>query len=92
MWSAIKQNEKDHEEFRRMIAAHYHPEQLVFTEESYFNWLTLQRPYAWAKCGEHASHHKLQYWGSNSILHLEVIENGVTSAAFCWFVGGFFHA
>ena len=62
------------------------------------NWLTLRRPHAWAKCGEHASHHEFQFWGAkysilpalslDGILHLDVIENGVTGAAFRRFIEG----
>ena len=77
---------------------HYHPEQLVFANESHFNQLTLRRPYAWLRCGEHASQHEFQFWGTkytillalslDGILHLEVVENAVTSDIFWHFLEG----
>ena len=94
----MERNEEDHEEFKRNVAVHYRPEQLVFADESHFNRLTLRRPHAWVKHGERASHHEFQFRGAkysmlptlslDGILHLEVIENGVTSATFHRFVEG----
>jgi hypothetical protein len=88
----VRNCNKDREEFRRIISTHYHPEQLVFAEESHFNRLTLRRPYAWLKRGEHASRHKFQFQGAkysmlpalslDGILHLTVIKNAVTGASF----------
>ena len=94
----MERNKEDREEFKRNVAVHYRPEQLVFADESHFNRLTLRRPHAWAKRGECASRHEFQFRGAkysmlpalslDSILHLEVIENGVTGAAFRRFVEG----
>ena len=94
----MERNEQDRKDFKRNILIHYHPKQLVFADESHFNWLTLQRPYAWAKHGDRTSHYKFQFWGSkysilpalslNSILHLEVVKNTVTGATFHCFVEG----
>jgi hypothetical protein len=33
----LERNEQDHEEYMDLIAAHYRPKQLVFTDESHFN-------------------------------------------------------
>ena len=57
----MERNEEDHAEFKRNIAVHYRPEQLVFTNESHFNRLTLRRPHAWAKHGERALCHVLRF-------------------------------
>src|SRR6202012_2617926 len=80
------------------IAVHYCPEQLIFADESHFNQLTLRRPHAWAKRGERASCHEFQFRGAkysmlpalslDGILHLDVVENAVTGAAFRHFVEG----
>ena len=58
----------------------------------------MRRPHAWAKRGERASRHEFQFRGAkysilpalslDGILHLDVIENGVTGAAFRRFVEG----
>ena len=58
----------------------------------------MQRPHAWAKCGKRASRHEFQFRGAkysilpalslDGILHLDVIKNGVTGAAFRRFVEG----
>ena len=58
----------------------------------------MRRPHAWAKRGERASRHEFQFRGAkysilpalslDGILHLDVIENGVTGAVFCRFVEG----
>jgi transposase len=94
----LERNEEDREDFKRNIAVHYRPEQLVFADESHFNRLTLRRPYAWAKRGDRASRHEFQFRGSkysilpalslDGILHLEVVENAVTGASFRRFVEG----
>jgi hypothetical protein len=94
----MERNEQDRDEFKRNITIHYRPEQLVFANESHFNWLTLRRPYAWAKRGDRASRHKFQFQGAkysilpalslDGILHLEVVENAVTGASFRQFVEG----
>ena len=94
----MERNEQDREDFKRNILVHYRPEQLVFADESHFNRLTLRRPYAWAKRGDRASHYEFQFRGSkysilpalslDGILHLEVVENAVTGAAFRRFVEG----
>ena len=70
----------------------------MFADKSHFNRLTLRRPYAWAKRGDRASQYEFQFRGSkysilpalslNGILHLEVVENAVTGAAFRRFVEG----
>ena len=92
----MERNEQDREDFKRNIVVHYRPEQLVFADESHFNRLTLRRPYAWAKRGDRASRFEFQFRGSkysmlpalslDGILHLEVVENAVTGAAFRRFV------
>jgi len=51
---ALEQNEHGREEFKTVIKTHFHPEQLVFADESHFNQLTLRRPYAWFIRGERA--------------------------------------
>ena len=94
----MERNEQDREDFKRNILVHYRPEQLVFADESHFNRLTLRRPYAWAKRGDRASRYEFQFRGSkysilpalslDGILHLEVVENAVTGAAFRRFVEG----
>jgi hypothetical protein len=94
----MERNEQDREEFKRNINIHYRPEQLVFADESHFNRLTLRRQYAWAKRGERASRHEFQFRGAkysllpalslDGILHLDVVENAVTGAAFRQFVEG----
>ena len=94
----MERNEQDRQEFRTLINTQYRPEQLVFADESHFNRLTLRRPYAWAKRGERASRHELQFRGAkysllpalslDGILHLEVVENAVTGSAFRQFVEG----
>ena len=94
----MERNEEDRAEFKRNIAVHYRPEQLVFADESHFNRLTLRRPHAWAKRGERASRHEFQFRGAkysmlpalslDGILHLDVVENAVTGAAFRHFVEG----
>ena len=94
----MERNEEDCAEFKRNIAVHYHPEQLVFTNESHFNQLTLRRPHAWAKHGERASCHEFQFRGAkysmlpalslDGILHLDIVENAVTGTTFHHFVEG----
>ena len=94
----MERNEQDREDYKRNILVHYRPEQLVFADESHFNRLTLRRPYAWAKRGDRASRYEFQFRGSkysilpalslDGILHLEVVENAVTGAAFRHFVEG----
>ena len=94
----MERNEQDREDYKRNILVHYRPEQLVFADESHFNRLTLRRPYAWAKRGDRASRYEFQFRGSkysilpalslDGILHLEVVENAVTGAAFRCFVEG----
>ena len=94
----MERNEQDREDYKRNILIHYRPEQLVFADESHFNRLTLRRPYAWAKRGDRASRYEFQFRGSkysilpalslDGILHLEVVENAVTGAAFRRFVEG----
>ena len=94
----MERNEQDRKDFKRNILVHYRPEQLVFADESHFNRLTLRRPYAWAKRGDRASRYEFQFRGSkysilpalslDGILHLEVVENAVTGAAFRRFVEG----
>ena len=94
----MERNEQDREDYKRNILVHYRPEQLVFADESHFNRLTLRRPYAWAKRGDRASRYEFQFRGSkysilpalslDGILHLEVVENAVTGAAFRRFVEG----
>jgi transposase len=94
----LERNKEDREEYKRNISIHYRPKHLVFADESHFNWLTLRRPYAWSKHGEHASRHELQFWGTkysllpalslDGILHLEVVENAITGTDFRWFVEG----
>ena len=94
----MERNEQDREDYKRNILVHYRPEQLVFADESHFNRLTLRRPYAWAKRGDRASRYEFQFRGSkysilpalslDGILHLEVVENAVTGAAFHRFVEG----
>ena len=94
----MERNEQDREDYKRNILVHYRPEQLVFADESHFNRLTLQRPYAWAKRGDRASRYEFQFRGSkysilpalslDGILHLEVVENAVTGTAFRHFVEG----
>ena len=94
----MEQNEQDPKDYKRNILVHYHPKQLVFADKSHFNQLTLRRPYAWVKRGDHASCYKFQFQGSkysilpalslDSILHLEVVENAVTGTAFRCFVEG----
>ena len=94
----MEQNEQDREDYKRNTLVHYRPKQLVFADESHFNRLTLRRPYAWAKRGDRASRYEFQFRGSkysilpalslDGILHLEVVENAVTGAAFRRFVEG----
>ena len=61
---ALEHNEQDHAEFHKLIAMHYHAEQLVFADESHFNWLTLRRPYAWSRRGEHACCYEFSFRGT----------------------------
>lgn len=94
----MERNEQDREDYKRIITTHYRPEQLVFADESHFNRLNLRRPYAWAKRGDRASRHEFQFRGAkysilpalslDGVLHLEVVENAVTGAAFRQFVEG----
>ena len=95
---ALERNEQDRAEFCEIIAAHYRAEQLVFADESHFNRLTLRRPYAWSRRGERACRYEFSFRGTkysmlpalslDGILHLEVVENAVTSADFRRFVEG----
>jgi hypothetical protein len=79
-----------------IVNAHYLPEQLVFTDESHFNWLTMRRPYTWSKCGKRACQYEFQFRGAkysilpaisiDGIIHLEVLNNAVTGTDFHHFV------
>ena len=98
MQPALEHNEQDRTEFRDILTANYRAKQLVFADESHFNRLTLRRPYTWLRCGERACCYEFSFRGIkysmllalslDGILHLEVVENAVTGADFCWFVEG----
>ena len=51
---ALKHDEDDRATFRMIVGEHFLPEQLVFADESHFNWISLQRPFAWAPRGNRA--------------------------------------
>ena len=81
-----------------LVAAHFHPDQLIFADESHFNRLTLRRPYAWSIRGERAQRYEFTFRGTkysmlptlslDGILHLEVLENAITGEDFRQFVEG----
>jgi len=88
---ALEQNEHGREEFKTVIKTHFHPEQLVFADESHFNQLTLRRPYAWFIRGERACRYEFFLRGTkysnlptlslDGILHLEVRVSRMQSPA-----------
>jgi len=88
----MEHNKQNRQEFKTLVDTHFRPEQLVFTDESHFNWLTLRRPYAWSLRGERTSRFEFFIRGSkysilpalslDGILHLEVVENAITGADF----------
>ncbi len=70
----------------------------MFADESHFNWLTLRRPCGWLQHGECVSWFGFFLRGTkysilpalslDGVLHLEVVENTITSEIFCQFVAG----
>ena len=94
----LERNEQDCQEYMALVATHFHPDQLVFADESHFNRLTLRRPYTWSIHGERAQCYEFTFQGTkysmlpvlslDGILHLEVLENALTGEDFQQFVEG----
>ena len=95
---ALERNEQDRQEYMALVAAHFCPDQLVFTDKSHFNRLTLRRPYVWSIRGECAQRYEFAFRGTkysmlpvlslDGILHFEVLENAITIEDFWQFVEG----
>ena len=98
MRPALERNEQDREEYWTLIATHFHPEQLIFADESHFNRLTLRRSYVWSLRGERAHRSEFSFHGAkysilpalslDGIVHLEVVKNAITGDDFHRFVQG----
>ena len=95
---ALERNKQDYQEYMVLVAAHFHPDQLVFADKSHFNRLTLRRPYTWSIRGECDQHYEFTFQGTkysmlpvlslDGILHLKVLKNAITSEDFWQFVEG----
>jgi len=95
---AIEQNEYERIRFKMHIGEHYEASQLVFVDESHFNWITLRRSYAWAPCGDRASCREFFVRGArysilpalslDGIVHTEVYNHVVTGDNFRLFIAG----
>ena len=89
---ALERNKQDCQEYMALVAAHFCPDQLVSTDKSHFNRLTLRRPYTWSIHGECAQRYEFTFRGTkysmlpvlslDGILHLEVLENTITGEDF----------
>jgi hypothetical protein len=51
---AIERDENNRAAFKLVVGEHFRADQLIFADESHFNWITLRRPYAWAPRGNRA--------------------------------------
>lgn len=49
------------------IGKHYEPHQLVFTDESSFNHMTLHHSFVWSQCGDHACHQDFFVQGTRCV-------------------------
>ena len=96
MWLTLKQNNQDYEEFKALVNTHYHLKQLVFTDKSHFNQLTLRRPFTWSICDKHIFQYKFLLYRTkysilsalflDGIVHLKIVKNTVTDNDFQHFI------
>ncbi|KAG2076081.1 hypothetical protein BDR04DRAFT_1149795 [Suillus decipiens] len=79
---ALERNEDTRDCYQMFIAENFHPDQLVFVNESASNWITTKRPMAWSSIGTRACRHDYLSVGKDGILHLDVLDRSYMAATF----------